>query len=265
MLALVGASIFSFIAEPAFSQASVPEGPNAWSLINIPALNDDNKVYAVRRSGALLLAGTQSQGMFLSTDSGASWQAIAPFNTAYVRDLWINNSTLLAATFGSGLLRSTDGGIIWGVVGNAIGTNLYYSLASSDSMLFVGTAERGVWRSADNGASWQATGVIDSPGAVALVAASPSVVYAGSVNNGLYRTINGGDSWQQIGFAGKTVRAIALDPNQPLVIWVSVLGEGIYRSDNSGGSWTAFNTGLNGTTVLALLAVSANGTTQMLA
>ena len=237
------------------SQAQEPDGLQAWSALAIPGLNDSTRVYVLRRAGGTLLAGTQGQGLFRSADGGASWQAVAQYNTAYVRDVWLSapaGQTALAATYGNGLLRSTNNGATWTGVGNTIGTNLYYALASVDSALFVGTADRGVWRSTDGGASWQATGALGSPGAVALAAASPAVVYAGTVNDGVYRSLNGGASWQRMGFAGKTIRALAVDPRNTQVVWASVLGNGVYRSWDAGQNWEPASNGLTSVNVLSL-------------
>ncbi len=250
------------------SQESSPAGLGAWTQINVAGMGDTTRVYTVRRSGALILAGTQTQGLFRSVDSGVNWQQVPQYTTAYVRDLWLGGSggqTALAATAGSGLLRSTNGGATWTAVGANIGTNIIYSLSSSGNTLYLGTADRGVWRSVDNGATWTATGAINSPGAVSVAAVTAQMAYAGSVNNGLFKTSNSGASWQQIGFAGKTVRALALDPRDSQVVWASVLGDGVYRSADGGQSWQAASGGLGGVNVLTMLVSNVSGSWQVLA
>jgi hypothetical protein len=252
----------------AASQESSPAGPGAWTQMAIPGLSDGTRVYAVRRAGELILVGTQGQGLWRSANGGATWQQVPQLGNAYVRDLWLggaNNQTVLAATFGAGLLRSTDGGVNWLPAGTNISSNLLYSLAWAEGVLYLGTADAGVWRSTDQGASWAATGVIDSPGAVAVAALSAQAAYAGSVNNGLYQTRDGGASWQQLGFAGKTVRALALDARDSQQLWASVLGDGVYHSADGGQSWQAASAGLGGVNVLALLVTGSGGGWQVLA
>lgn len=267
-IALLLAVSFVFDFGRVSSQESDPTGLGTWTQINVAGMSDTTRVYAVRRSDALVLAGTQNQGLFRSVDSGVNWQQTPQYTAAYVRDLWLGGSggqTALAATASNGLLRSTNGGATWGAVGANIGTNIYYSLASSGSTIYLGTADRGVWRSVDNGATWTATGAINSPGAVSVAAVTAQVAYAGSVNNGLFKTSNSGASWQQIGFAGKTVRALALDPRDSQVLWASVLGEGVYRSADGGQSWQAASGGLNSVNVLAMLVSNVSGSWQVLA
>ncbi|MER2599638.1 MAG: hypothetical protein ABTQ73_08965 [Caldilineales bacterium] len=265
---LIGLLAFLFLprGDGMSLRAAGPDGLQAWSALNIAGLNSATRVYALRRAGNVVLAGTQGQGLFRSTDGGTSWQALTAYNTAYVRDVWLSadGQIALAATYGSGLLRSVNAGATWSVTGSNITTSLYYAFAAAGDTLFVATAERGVWRSADNGATWQATGTLGSPGAVTLVAASPSVVYAGTVNDGLYRSNNSGTSWQRLQFSGKTVRALAVDPRNPQVIWASVLNDGLYRSSDGGASWSAAGSGLNNASVLSLLFVSgSNGDYQL--
>ncbi len=271
---IVGAIVLlltlSFVVdfEEVSSQESSPAGLGAWTQINVAGMGDSTRVYAVRRSGALIVAGTQNQGLFRSTDNGVNWQQVPQYTTAYVRDLWLAASggqTALAATAGNGLLRSTNGGANWVVVGANINSTLFYALASAGNALYLGTADRGVWRSTDNGATWTATGAISSPGAVSLAAATAQEVYAGSVNNGLFKTSNGGGSWQQVSFSGKTVRALAADPRDTQVVWASVLNDGVYRSANGGQSWQPANSGLGSASVLSLLVSNASGSWQVLA
>lgn len=252
----------------AYSDNSGPEGVGAWTQLAIAGMPDGTRVHAVQRSGSLVLAGTQGKGMFRSSNGGVTWQQVPQHNTAYVRGLWLGDAggqTVLAATYGSGLLRSTDSGATWSTVGSNINTNLYYSLSGAGNTIFLGTAERGVWRSTDNGATWGSTGAISSPGAVAVAAVSAQVAYVGSVNNGLYKTGNGGSNWQQIGFGGKTVRALALDPRNTQVVWASVIGEGVYQSTDGGQTWQPASNGLGGTNVLSLLVSNAGGGWQVLA
>jgi photosystem II stability/assembly factor-like uncharacterized protein len=267
MIGLIAAGL-ALAAGRGTSHASSPAGPGAWTPIAIPGLPADARVYAVRRAGALILLGTQGQGLLRSVDGGGVWQQVPQFTNVYVRDLWLggqNGQTALAATFGAGLLRSTDGGASWQPAGANIGTNFLYSLASAGGALYLGTANAGIWRSTDGGASWAATGAIDSPGAVAMAAASAQVAFAGSVDNGLYRTDDGGATWQPTGFAGKTVRALALDPADSRVVWASVLGDGVHRSADGGQSWQAASAGLDGANVLALLVTNSGGAWQTLA
>lgn len=263
---MVGA--LSLFVGQAFSQESSPGGTGVWTQLNISGMNSGSNVYAVRRAGPLMLAGTQGQGIFRSTSGGVTWQQTPQYTDAYVRDLWVggtNNQIALAVTAANGMLRSTDGGWTWSPVGANINTQAFYSLAQAGGVHYVGTADRGVWRSTDAGVTWTATGAFQSPGAVAVAAMSVQTAYAGSIDNGLFKTNNGGSSWQQMGFAGKRIRALTLDARDPQNVWVSVWDEGVYRSTNGGQSWQAASAGLGGANVYALLVANVGGAWETLA
>lgn len=268
VMVLLTVGVFWLRSGRAYSQESSPSGQGVWTQIDIPGMNDGSNVYAVRRAGPLLLAGTQGQGLFRSTDGGGAWQQVPQYSGAYVRDLWIggaNNQIALAATAADGLLRSTDGGWTWSPVGANIGAQAFYSLAQAGGVHYVGTADRGVWRSTDGGATWSATSPFASSSAVVVAAMSVQTAYAGSIDNGLFKTNNGGASWQQMGFVGKRIRALTLDPRDPQVAWVSVWDEGVYRSTNGGLSWQAASVGLGGANVYALLVANVGGAWETLA
>lgn len=266
VLLLIGA--FWLFVGQVFSQESSPGGQGVWTQISIPGMNNQSNVYAVRRAGPLMLAGTQGQGIFRSTNGGVTWQQVPQYTDAYVRDLWIggtNNQTALAATAANGLLRSTDGGWTWSVVGTNIGAQAFYSLAQAGGMHYVGTADRGVWRSADGGVTWTATSSFASSSAVVVAAMSAQTAYAGSIDNGLFKTNNGGANWQPMGFVGKRIRALTLDARDPQIVWVSVWDEGVYRSTNGGLSWQTASAGLGGSNVYALLVANVGGVWEILA
>jgi len=267
VIALLMAGLLVLFAGRTFAQ-DAPEGSGAWTQINIPGMNNGSNVYAVRRAGALLLAGTQGQGIFRSANGGSTWQQVPQYTSAYVRDLWVGgagNQIALAATGTDGLLRSTDGGWTWAPVGANIGSQVFYSLAQAGGVHYVGAADRGVWRSTDNGATWSATGSFASSSAVVVAAMSTQTAYAGSIDNGLFKTNNGGANWQPMGFAGKRIRALTLDPLDPQVVWASVWDEGVYRSANGGQSWQAASAGLGGANAYALLVTNVGGAWETLA
>lgn len=244
------------------------EGLGTWTNMAISGLNTGNRVYAIRRANDLLLAGTQLQGMFRSANGGSNWQHVPQYAQSQIRDqllLGAGGQVALATTWGDGLLRSTDNGATWNRVGQNINTDYFYSLVSKSGTIYVGTGTSGIWKSTNDGGTWNPTGSISSPGAVSLAAATNQIVFAGSVNNGLYKTTNGGGTWNQIGFAGKTIRAVALEPGSPDRVYASVIGEGVSRSTDGGATWQPLSGGLPDLNVLSLLVTDVSGIRQVLA
>lgn len=250
------------------AQQTPGEGLGNWSQINIPALNNGNEVYAVRRFESLVVVGTKSQGLFRSTDGGGNWQQIPQYTNAYVRDVWIDpddGQIALAATYGNGLLRSTNAGATWSTVGLGIGSDVYYTLSGKGGKIFVGTANNGVYRSLSGGATWGPTERFGSPGALSLASVSADIVYAGSTNNGIYKSRDGGINWATKGFSGKSVRAIAVDARDSQQLYISVLNQGVFRSLDTGQTWQQINNGLPNQPIVSLLISYASGQRLILA
>jgi PKD repeat protein len=157
-------------------------------------------------------SGYLSDGVFLSTDGGASW---SPRNTGMTLStvtslitLPTNANTVLAAGFAD---RCNQGG----------------------------DANGGIYRSTDKGTSW--TQVLDR--AVEDVVAVPgtSTVYASAPGSGVYRSTDGGATWTLMGAANTSSRMrLAIAPSNSAVIY-ALTSTTLYRSDNAGSSWTAVN------------------------
>ena len=177
-------------------------------------------------------------------------------------------------SFGDGMYKSTDGGATWRNIGlrnsQQIGRILVHPrdpnivLVAALGHAFGPNAERGVYRSADGGATWKKvlgknddTGAIDlcfDPGNPQIIYASlwqtrrpPWSVYAptSGPDSGLYKSADGGITWHQItghGFptegVGRIGIAVAPGGNGRRVFaLVGASAGGLYRSDDAGSSW----------------------------
>ncbi len=98
-------------------------------------------VFSLSAIGTQVFAGAE-QGLFVSTDMGASWTKIntGVFN---VKAPFRHGSNLFAAT-GTGMLLSRDNGATWTDASSAL-ESAVSSFAVIDAQLFAGTAA-GVWR-----------------------------------------------------------------------------------------------------------------------
>jgi hypothetical protein len=115
--------------------------------------------FAFPLTGTNVFAGTD-QGVFLSTDAGATWKFQAglqppTFLSPDVRSIAIDPhvpTTIYAASSGSGLFRSTDGGATWAGFGPGLTTQSLQTLAfDATGALLVGTAGSSVFRLAQTG------------------------------------------------------------------------------------------------------------------
>jgi ligand-binding sensor domain-containing protein len=87
-----------------------------------------------------IFAGTWNDGIFRSTDNGATWDSAGPEDTA-IRSIAINClGHIFAGTDGEGIFRSTDNGENWTQVNSGL-INAWIRCLASNSLgdIFAGT------------------------------------------------------------------------------------------------------------------------------
>lgn len=192
-----------------------------------------------------LWAGIEPAGLFRSTDSGGSWQAVEALNGHPTRDRW----------------QPAGGGLALG--------GIQHDPRDPDT-LYCSLSAGGVYRSDDGGASWTPAnrGVRAEfqpnryPEAgqcvhkLRLHPAMPDRLYQQN-HCGVYRSDDRGDSWEEItqGLPSDFGYALALDPHDPDTAYVipeesshmraTVGGRlRVYRTRDAGASWAALTDGL---------------------
>lgn len=148
-----------------------------------------------RANPELYFVGTDSLGLYVSRDAGATWSA---------------------AALGSAGLRVND---------------IVISPANAD-WVYAAT-DQGVFRSTDTGENWQLLSGLSDDGAVLALAGDPrtaAVVYAGLDHGGVYYTADGGSEWRELklGLGDAQVRSLAVDPTDPRIIWAAT-PDGVLR------------------------------------
>ena len=176
-----------------------------------------------------ILVGAATGGIWLSTNGGQSFTAIADFLGNIVIGCMafdpVNPNTIYAGTGesftgyqGVGMFKSTDGGVTW----------RYLSGTSTDTSVNPSGVD---W--------WYVNRIAVSP-------ANPELLLAGTTtgtstggvtsNGKVYRSINGGNSWARVGdFQGLDVK---FDPNDSNNAIVGSDDGYVYYSSNAGASWT---------------------------
>jgi len=104
--------------------------------------------------GGNLIAGTENEGIFLSTDGGGKWMhADMGKANLTVYAVVASGTSLIAGAYG-GIYHSTDNGTSWTTATNELTNRVVRALAVCGPSLYAGTLGDGVFRSTDNGASW---------------------------------------------------------------------------------------------------------------
>ncbi len=157
----------------------------------------------------IIFAGTMEDGVFLSNDRGARWDAwnIGLFDLNIlclaVSPDFRRDRTLYAGTE-TGIFCSRNGGRFWHELPFAMDDAPVLSLALSptfqdDGVMFAGTESRGLARSTDRGQSWQWLPELDRPGAVNALLVGPEFPRQPDVlallDDALLVSRDGGDSW----------------------------------------------------------------------
>jgi len=200
-----------------------------------------------------IFAGTDSGGVFRSTDEGASWFPVNEGLTSiFVNSLAVIDRDLYAAT-DSGLFRSSDDGTSWAFIGLA--GKIVNTVAAIDTSLFAGTERDGLFRSTDVGRNWKADTIAGMDPSVRAFAVIPPYIFAGTPG-GLYRTPDGGRSWSRFdaGLSNPNVKALCVNG---VVLFAGTYG-GVFRSTDGGEHWSKTSSGMKIVVVEAL--ASGGGT-----
>lgn len=212
-------------------------------------------IWCLMVDGTNVFAGTGS-GVYLSSDSAASWIAISnglvattPFDTAVYALLKIGPD-LFAGT-GQGIFRSTNYGNSWSAV-NAGLTNLSVrSLATDGVSLFAGTAGAGVFRSPINGVEWTAVNTGLTNGQIRTIEIMGSDVFVGTTGSGVFKSTNGGNNWTVVNEGSLDLNTTALMAVGN-TLFAGTASGGVYVSSNGGASWNVMNSGLTATSITGL-------------
>ncbi len=225
-------------------------GGVTWSLASMGWAH--SPVEALACWGDFLIAGTASNGIWYSTDSGSTW---TPSNLisgtsvpVQIISLASSGSTLFAgaSTVGlayynsriSGVYRSTDGGKTWTAQG--LNSSRVWAIASDGKYLYQGT-EGGLFRSADAGVTWVAANDGLTWPLVGAIAISDSGVFVGTRGEygGVYRSTNAANSWTLTGLSGRQVYCLAA--NNSILLAGGPAGSaysgGLFISTDNGGTW----------------------------
>ena len=206
--------------------------------------------------GGGLLFGSQSVGLYESTDLGATWNPLhdGTWPVLVVEDIAVDpndTATIFAAIDGGGVNRTTDGGVTWQIgVGDSLalaGRSIRFRPGNSEE-LFLGTSSLAVFRSADSGENFvqSSEGISEldlfSIDANPLDADEIAVAFQGANNGGLFSSSDGGGTWQLESAPPTRYSAVRFAPDGTLYGIStgpsSVAPEGLYRREDN-GTWTS--------------------------
>ncbi|MCW3104411.1 MAG: two component regulator propeller domain protein [Bacteroidetes bacterium] len=209
-----------------------------WQAVNTGLTT--NNVNSVVTIGPNVLAGTDA-GLFISTNNGNSWTAVADTNFAGqdVKQLAVSGSTVFAATFGHGVFASTDNGVTWAAKNTGF-TYLYAcGIAVAGTTVYASMSFDGVYTSIDNGTTWvkSTNAVLNGITVNSIIMSGTNMIAAsgscnGGTNGGVFLSTNGGLTWAATSVTG--------DADALAVIGSTIFAatqNGVFKSADNGLTW----------------------------
>jgi photosystem II stability/assembly factor-like uncharacterized protein len=241
----------------------------------------------------IVYAGTQTQGVYKSTDNGLNWLAAnAGIERTSISDMIASGPNLLAAVKADcptsiNIFKSTDNGVTWTGTAGLAG-NIVNSLAIKKGVVWAFFSalpnQSGVARSTDNGNTWQIVPSVITNAGESIVSDNAIIV---AEDNFIWRSTDDGVSWdvvEQFALTGIASFAKAgtklfgaaragiesstdnganwsFEPFSDGAFSFSAVGSTIYLGSNSkvfkstdlGGTWIDMSTGLGKGGIQALL------------
>jgi uncharacterized repeat protein (TIGR01451 family) len=247
------------------------DGGGTWTTAAVKPGDPFNSIYDLAQVSATTLVVATFDGLYVSTDSGATWnRRFAGQSFSVIADPQ-SPGTLLATSVSFlplPLLRSTDFGATWTYFGTSPGAVRRLLLRPQAPQLVVASGQ-GVKRSDLTASSWveaNASPVAPGLSKMATTIANNSRVYAYTSSDaiGLFSTsLDSG--WQRIDLSsveltiGYSSGVLAVKPGAPQSIYIGAFDRGVVKSQDGGKTW-GLSSGLAnvGTHALAFDPVDTN-------
>jgi photosystem II stability/assembly factor-like uncharacterized protein len=149
---------------------------------------------------------------------------------------------LYAGLQGQGVFRSTDNGASWSYAGLRGRNIYSLAVSPARAATVWAATSRGVWRTRDGGRTWvrQLAVPNDAATAVAVARSSLSTLYVTTFQSGVYRSTDGGRTWHRRSLpAWVLALSVAIDPGNASHLWVGTRYAGIVRSSDGGATWAS--------------------------
>ena len=218
------------------------DGGKTWTDMD-PVITEAASVWVDPGNANTLLVGGLD-GVYRSTNGGASWQPVATVAvndvvTSLVPDPAVPHR-FWAGTYAAGLFRSDDDGSTWHSYRTGLpAKRSIFGITFSSAGALCAVEQFGVFRRAQTASSWTPTSRGITGSQVNTLAYAPSnsaVLYAGLQGQGLFRSTNSGTSWSYAGLRGQNVSSVAVSPTRASTIWAATLTS-IRRSRDGGATW----------------------------
>lgn len=213
-----------------------------WLQGNVSAASWDS--IAASADGTKMVAAASLSGIFVSTDSGATWTATAASASFAWRSVAssADGSKLAAVVPGKGIY--TNSGTSWTITSAPASSNWISIASSADGSRLVAAIDGGgIYTSTNSGATWtnHTSGLPgNSPWISVASSANGSNLVAAVDTGGIYTSSNSGTTWAQqtSGLPSNPGWQSVASSADGSKLAAAVFGARIYTSANSGLAWT---------------------------
>ncbi|MFQ5906259.1 MAG: T9SS type A sorting domain-containing protein [bacterium] len=213
-------------------------------------------------SPGILLAGTDGDGIYRTTDAGVSWlQVLGGQKTRHIVFDETQPSVVYCGNEGTGFFKSTDAGMSWHAhnAGMSLVNTVGVAVDPSDSnhvyAIWQALNSGGVYYTSDGGLSWvpvpdlpsqRQTGVAVDPTDGNIVYVCNSGPWNAGMDDGVYKSTDGGINWSNNWTFSDTaeLHSVAVAPSDPNIIfaggnkWLQPFGTRIWKSTDAGATWS---------------------------
>jgi photosystem II stability/assembly factor-like uncharacterized protein len=244
------------------------DGGRSWSVVE--GLHGQSiRAFAQAPSTPEILYAGTLDGVFRSSDAGASWTLISPPGIQEIHEVEslaidpLDPNVVYAGTWHLPW-KTTDGGQNWqsikeGIIDDSDVFSIIIDPASPN-MVFA-SACSGIYKSVDAGGLFHAVeGIPSGARRTRVLKQDPlnfNVVYAGTTE-GLYKSVDGGNSFALMTEPDVIVNDVYVDPQDTNHVLLATDRGGVLLSEDAASSFTAANQGFSGRKVEALLVDSGN-------
>lgn len=225
----------------------------SWTKLNL-----DNDIRAIRCRGALIIAGTSSNGIFFSTNNGADWTQTD--NCDDIKYSTTDENTIHTQTE-SCVISSSNSGLLTSHLSKRF--SIVNSIIASGSKIFAATGPAsGIYRTTDEGENWmQVNNGINATALKDLVSLGDTI-YAGVLFNGLFFSSDDGLTWTQIskGLSDNHYSSLGVKGNNLFAgAWAFTEDSAkIFLSTDHGAEWVNISNGIHQEAVITCFAFKEN-------
>ena len=217
---------------------------NSWQRLNSP-IPYGQGVMSLHASGPNLLAGTLSEGTFVSSDEGVTW---SPVNLAGATSFAQHGTDVYASSF-SGIFVSKDFGLTWSFFSNVPFANVITVLGND---LFAATSKlHRITLTNGNQTPVEFT----SPQNITSFASINNQLFCGS-NVGVFVSNDRGETWITLNNALSGNYFVSALTAFDDYLYLGRPGEGAHFSMNNSGFWTDYNAGFPSSSVYLMNDIS---------